>query len=193
MSLVTTRSGSVRRRLHRLVPHRELDLARLAVALGLPLLVDLAIRHLDGGVGDLEPVWSKKRDILAPSPAARVANGWMWMRPSWWVWMPRTSSPTSVDRRLLLTTDVDGEGGVPVVGRLAGRQLGPRRCVVRPRGLVGGASHRRRCRGRSRRWRRSRLGRARRAACSVACRCRRCGMRPRATLRAELEAIVQQQ
>ena len=41
------------------------------------------------------PVCSANTENVAFSPAAPPTNGWMWIRPSWWVWMPLVSGPES--------------------------------------------------------------------------------------------------
>ena len=130
--------GLRRRRLHRLLPHRELYLAGLAVTGGLTLLVDLAIRHLDGGVGDLHACLVEEAGHLGT-----VAGGSRGERvdvdEAVLVGVDAEDVVAGVgDRRLLLAADVDGERRVPVVGRLTGGQLGPGRGVVRSGGLVRG-------------------------------------------------------
>ena len=40
------------------------------------------------------PVCAKKSLSRALRPVVAVWNGWMWMTPSWWVWMPPGSGET---------------------------------------------------------------------------------------------------
>ncbi len=42
------------------------------------------------------PTWSRNRPRVALRPAALSVNGWMWINPSPWVWMPRASCVASV-------------------------------------------------------------------------------------------------
>ena len=60
------------------------------------------------------PTASANTSRVALLPGAERTNGWMWMIPSAWVWMP-FGSRSSVMRRGELLAEVDAVGGVPVV------------------------------------------------------------------------------
>ena len=52
---------------------------------------------------------------MAPTPSCE--NGWMWITPSPWVWMPIWDSNVG-EVGQLLAADVEGEGLVDVVAEL---------------------------------------------------------------------------
>ena len=81
------------------------------------------LRQLDlRSTSTSRPVWPKKSLSRALRPVVAVWNGWMWITPSWWVWMPPGSGVDShAEVGQVLVTDVDAVRGVPVVARLACR------------------------------------------------------------------------
>ena len=115
------RSASRARRSRRhVLPLGDDQLGVLAVALVLALLPrlrpvgQLVVPEGQLAVGELDAVSSRKVPSVAFSPAPLCENGWMWMTPSPWVWMPVVALELG-NVGLPLAADVDAEGGVPVV------------------------------------------------------------------------------